>query len=213
MTRFIVIRHGQSEGNHNQVFQGQGEYPLTELGQKQASATADFLSNTEIHAFYASDLSRAKDTAKQIADRYRKPVVLCKRFRELDVGLWQGVRYDEVKNAYPKEWDLWLNDIGNSHCNGGESMRQMQHRASTAFDELANKHNNQTVCVVTHGAVIRSMTCIWNSLDITEMLQVEFFSNASISIVDYLDDNRKRIVVQNKHDHLENLVTEFPKTI
>lgn len=69
MTKLIFVRHGESDGNHLLRFIGQGDLPLTEKGRKQADLAAEYLKDEAIDAFFASDLSRAFETACRIAHR------------------------------------------------------------------------------------------------------------------------------------------------
>ena len=77
MTRFLFIRHGESDGNRYGLFTGQGDLPLTKLGHRQADAAAAYVAEqygNRIDGVYASDLARAWDTGKAAADRLGLPI-------------------------------------------------------------------------------------------------------------------------------------------
>lgn len=89
MTKLLFVRHGESIYNNASKFTGQKDIPLTELGEKQAEVTGKFLwENYPIDAVYSSDLSRAVNTAKPLADKLGLPIHTDPRFREIDLGEW-----------------------------------------------------------------------------------------------------------------------------
>ncbi|KAJ1498012.1 hypothetical protein HMI56_005256, partial [Coelomomyces lativittatus] len=82
--KLILVRHAESTINalRPRIVQGQSDPPLTELGKKQAYFLAHRLSKLNINCIYTSDLQRAVDTAKMIAEHHKKPILKDKRLRE-----------------------------------------------------------------------------------------------------------------------------------
>ena len=90
MIKFIIVRHGFSCGNKEKRFSGQLDVSLDEIGYSQAKSIAEYvLSNFSVDRIYSSDLSRAYDTVKPVADALGQDVVKCRELREVDVGLWR----------------------------------------------------------------------------------------------------------------------------
>jgi broad specificity phosphatase PhoE len=99
MTRFIVVRHGQTEWNVEARIQGQGDSNLTAEGRAQARAIAARLAAQPFDVLVSSDLGRAAETARAIAERCGKPIVLDARLRERHFGVGEGMTYEEVDSA------------------------------------------------------------------------------------------------------------------
>jgi alpha-ribazole phosphatase len=155
--KIILIRHGQTEWNALQKYQGHTDVQLNELGRKQATRVAEFLKEQEkFEALYSSDLSRARDTAEIIGSQINLPVFTDTRLRELSFGLWEGMTFSEVYEEYREKFDSWYNNTAEFKVPGGESFNQLVTRSMQALQEMAAKHNG-TVVVTTHGGVIMAV--------------------------------------------------------
>ncbi len=160
MTTLILVRHGQSETNPYGIFTGQLDVQLLELGVIQAEKTAEFIAeNYKVDKVYASDLKRAYLTGEIIAGKVGAKIIADKRFRELDAGIWQGMKYDEIGEKYPDAWGKWLNDIGNCRT-GKESIKEMGDRVCEGLCEIAEENEGKTVVIATHATPIRVATCL-----------------------------------------------------
>ena len=112
MVTFVIIRHGFSEFNKARKFTGQMDIPLDEAGFEQARETAAYvLKNYKIDAVYSSDLCRAVDTAKPIAKALSLPIKTSEKLREMNLGEWQGMGFDEVKEKYPEKFQSFLQSV------------------------------------------------------------------------------------------------------
>ena len=205
-TRFIVVRHGEAEGNIFRIFHGQYNSSLTDDGHKQAEKAAQFLKDYQIDHIYSSDLNRTYSTAEHIAKIKNLQIKKKEGLREICGGKWENVPWSDLPGLYPEVYGHWENDISKAHLPEGESVSQMFLRAKTAFDELAEEHPGETVCVVTHGTVIRSMLCLWQNLPLSAMQSMPWFDNASITIVDYSDEGYT-LVEEGINSHLEGIST------
>ncbi len=155
--RIILVRHGQTEWNLLQKYQGQTDIPLTDLGRKQAQAAGEYLSNTEkIEALYCSDLSRTRETAKIIGKNIDLQPECDSRLRELSFGLWEGLTFTEVYEKYPEEFNNWYKDTHKIKVPEGESFAQLVERVMKSVKEIMEKHT-KTVVIVTHGGVIKGI--------------------------------------------------------
>jgi len=102
MVRIVLIRHGYSTYNEKRLFSGQLDVPLNEIGERQADMTAAFvLENYPPSAIYSSDLSRAVRTVQPIADKLSLEIIKRRELREIDVGLWHNMSYEEVEERFP----------------------------------------------------------------------------------------------------------------
>src|SRR5262252_2076150 len=95
MTTLLLVRHGETDWNAEGRLQGHTDRPLSDFGRRQARALADELAGDSIVAVYASDLSRARETAEIVAAQLGLEVALDPRLREKDWGTWEGLTPEE----------------------------------------------------------------------------------------------------------------------
>jgi glucosyl-3-phosphoglycerate phosphatase len=153
----LVWRHGQTAWNAQRRFQGQLDIPLDEVGLEQAARAATLLAGFALSAIISSDLVRARETAQALADITGLPVPTDPRLREIDVGAWQGLTFEEVTARYPVEAANWR-DGGDGRRGGGESLVEVGARAVAAVDDaLTSLADDGTLVVVTHGAAGRAI--------------------------------------------------------
>jgi len=155
--KVILLRHGQTEWNALQKYQGQTDINLNDYGREQAATVAEYLKENEsIEAIYCSDLSRGRETAEIIARELQLPVRYDARWRELSFGCWEGLTYSEVCQQYPQEYDSWFKNTRQMQVPGGESFDDVLARSLPALHELAERHEG-TVLVVSHGGLIKTI--------------------------------------------------------
>jgi broad specificity phosphatase PhoE len=135
----LLVRHGETEWNRTRRFQGHADPPLNETGRGQARALAAELAGERIAFVYASDLARARETAEIIAAPHGLPVVVEPGLREIDVGSWMGLTREEVDG---RAWD-------------GETREAHSERVLGAILQIASRHEDGGVLIVTHGGSIR----------------------------------------------------------
>lgn len=215
MTRFLFIRHGESDGNRFRLFTGQGDLPLTELGHRQAEAAADYIAKTYgkgIDAVYASDLARAWDTGKAAADRLGLPIIPEKGLREIDSGDWEGVRFEELPDRFGEDFALWMTDIGRSRCTGGESVAELAQRVHDAVVRIAEENPGKTVLIATHATPIRTLQCRFAGVGLEGMQQIPWVPNASLTEAVY-DSGKWTAVHIGETCYLEGMRTNLPKDV
>ncbi len=212
-TRVLFVRHGESQGNVEEKFNGHINFDLTERGHAQAECTAQFLDAYPIDVIYASDLDRAFHTAEHTAKRKGLPVHPSKALREINGGAYEGMPYKDIINHFPKEFDVWLHDIGNSACPGGESVADLYTRVNNEVLRIVAENRGKNILIATHATPIRVMTCVWKGLPVSEMGQTSWVNNASVTIVDYDENNQPEIVAYNLADHIGELNTFLPKDV
>ncbi len=205
-TRFIMVRHGEADGNIIRIFHGQYNSNLTEDGHVQARRAADFLKNYKIDHIYSSDLKRTFSTARHIADGRNLEIKTDSRLREIDGGKWENVPWDDLPEMFPESYSHWENDIAKTKMPDGESIEEMFERTKKALSDISAMHPGETVCVVTHGTVLRALVCLWRGIPLSDMQKIPWFDNASITIVDYTE-NGYEIVEEGISSHLDGVST------
>lgn len=208
-TRLIFVRHGYSQANEKNIFAGITDVPLTELGKEQAVLTANYLSQYDIDVLYSSDLKRAVQTAQPIAEQTGLPIILNEKLREMDLGEWEELPFEAVVKNYPKEYDLWMTDVGNAAAPGGESIAELRKRIITAVEEITAKHRCKTVCVVTHAEAMRMLFWTWTE---KRLADIPYVPNSSVTVVEY-QKNRYRVVLDGFAEHLGDLTTRLPAIV
>lgn len=184
--KLLLIRHAQSLGNAEGRIQGQSEYPLSDLGRKQARVLGQRLwaEKWPLSAIYASDQSRAAETAELVAQPFCLPIVLDKRLREYDFGVLNGVIWQQVQVLYPEVWQTFYQEGRWAALPGEEGQGSFQTRLILAMDEIIARHeDDEAVAVVSHGG---SLGCILAYLlkSQTSRPHPFHFHNASLTIVE-----------------------------
>src|SRR5215218_5462156 len=149
-TRVLLIRHGQSEGNAAGLFGGHTATPLSARGRLQAEATARALSTEKITAIYSSDLPRAVETAMPLARLTGLEVELASAFRERDVGVMEGLTFEEAAGRHPEQYAALLRRDFDHVLLGGESYRQMLDRAAVQLDSAIRLHAGGRLALFSH---------------------------------------------------------------
>lgn len=158
MTHFVVVRHGETRWNLEQRIQGQGDSPLTETGRAQAEAIARRLAaERAFDALVSSDLGRALETSRPIAQATGREVRLDARLRERHFGIGEGLTYGEAGERFPGAFRGDGAIDPDYAIPGGESRRRFQERVARAFEALAAEHPGARLVVVTHGGVLATL--------------------------------------------------------
>jgi broad specificity phosphatase PhoE len=157
MPLLLLVRHGETAWNAEQRWQGHHEEPLSPKGRDQAQALAARMAREAPAALYSSDLTRARQTAEEIARAAGMEPHYDARWREVDVGEWLGLDPSEVEARYPEGYARWL--AGGTGWREGESYPEMAERALAAAREIVAAHEGAAapIVCVTHGGVIRSL--------------------------------------------------------
>jgi len=154
MTRLILWRHGNTDWNGANRVQGQTDTPLNELGRHQAARAAAVLAALHPDAIVTSDLSRAADTAAELATLTGLPARTDPRLRERHYGRWQGLTMTEIAERFPDEHARWR--AGEQSPGGGvESLDDLGKRVAQALQEAADRAPGGTTVLATHGGGAR----------------------------------------------------------
>lgn len=155
-TRFILVRHGQTEWNRVERFRGRADVPLNAAGLAQAAATGRRIAaEWQPAAVYASPLSRAVVTAEAIAAHFGLPVTRLDGLADIDYGDWQGLTPEEARGRWLDLVHAWYTAPATVQIPGGESLAALRARVMAAIRELAARHDGQTIALVSHTVVNR----------------------------------------------------------
>jgi 2,3-bisphosphoglycerate-dependent phosphoglycerate mutase len=157
MTQILLVRHGETLWNQQGRMQGQHDSPLTATGLHQARQLARRLAQTPFAALYSSDLGRAHQTARCIADETGHDIIAEQALRERNFGIFEGLTNAEIKLRYPEDYELFAKRDPHYVMAGGESAAQFMARVVATLDRIAATHNGDTIVVVTHGLVLDAL--------------------------------------------------------
>lgn len=213
MTTLLLIRHGQSEANLSRVFAGNYDAPLTELGLRQAEKTAEFITeNYKVDCVYASDLIRAFETGKTVANALNLPITPNGGLREIRAGKWEALPFDDIVIKFPEEYKKWREDIGNSSCPDGESVKALGERVMETLTEIAEENDGKTVIIATHATPIRVSRTLIEYGNLAPMQDVPWVSNASVTELIY-DNGKWSVGKVGQDSHLSDFRTNLPSNV
>jgi len=153
-TTIVLVRHGETDWNRDNRFQGHADPPLNERGLAQARALATELRDQAFTAAYTSPLRRAHDTAAILASELGLDPVPDPGLKEVDVGSWSGLTRDEVEAQFPEGYARWLK-YGHG-WDDGETYDDLGERVVGGLVRISTLHPESDVLAVTHGGPIRS---------------------------------------------------------
>ena len=153
--KLYLVRHGavQSPGEPRR-FIGQLDLPLNEEGTRQAEALAKILEDVPFSAIFCSDLKRSLDTARIIAKPHGLPCFSRPSLREISLGRWDGLTFEEVRRKHPEEFNARRMDIVHYQPPEGESFLDCALRVIPAFYEILNSTRGN-ILIVGHAGVNR----------------------------------------------------------
>ncbi|HEX3548505.1 MAG TPA: bifunctional RNase H/acid phosphatase [Mycobacterium sp.] len=200
-TRFLLLRHGQTELSTQRRYSGRGNPALTEIGRGQADAAAQYIgAKGGISAVITSPLERAYDTAARAAKALGVDVTVDDDLIETDFGAWEGLTFGEAAERDPELHRRWLRDTS-VRPPGGESFDSVAERVRRAQARIVAEHAGETVLVVSHVTPIK--TLLRMALDagpgILYRLHLDL---ASLSIAEFYPDGVASVRLVNQTSYL-----------
>ena len=198
MTRFFLIRHGETDWNAEGRVQGGGL--LNARGRRQAQALAQRLKEMTISAIYASPAERTGETADTLGQALEREVQTREDLRDLDFGRWQATTVEVARSQDADLVRRWMEAPHTVRFPGGESLADLRARVMSVIQKLQEQHPEQGVLVVTHDSPIRTIICAVLDLDDSHHQQVRA-DLGSLTIVDIRQGN-STVVAVNDTCHL-----------
>lgn len=155
--RLIVIRHGETDYNRQQRYQGTIDIPLNALGRRQAADAIDYLSLQGVNRIVASPQSRAWQTAEIIAEGLNLNVESSSLVVERNLGKFEGKTRAEVMTEMPDAAKRQATRQFHQSPEDGESLFELAQRASATVDWLQREPHQPVVLLVSHGAFLRAL--------------------------------------------------------
>jgi len=174
ITRFILVRHGQTAWNRDIRFRGREDLYLDETGKQQAWAVAQAVAQRYTPAaLYCSPLIRTYQTAEAIAQATGVSPTPHEGIIDIDYGDWQGLSPAEVSTRYGSLYDDWLQRPHTVLIPQGETLAQVRARVWPVLLELIGRHVDQTIVLVGHQTVNKVLLCAVLGLDDSAFWTIE----------------------------------------
>ncbi|HOO57363.1 MAG TPA: histidine phosphatase family protein [bacterium] len=158
MTRIFLVRHGKTVFNKETTFRGVLDVPLNDVGKEQAALTGRAMSGIPMDVIKTGPLSRAFDTAAEIALHQEAKPVPEEAFNDLDFGRWQGLTLSEVEETEPELLHRWQSEPQSVRLPGGESIEDVSARSVAALDKLVEENEGKNILIVSHRVVIKLLS-------------------------------------------------------
>jgi broad specificity phosphatase PhoE len=206
-TKVFLIRHGVTDWHRDGKLLGQRDIPLNDDGRAQAERAAEGLDGIPIAEVISSPLLRALQSAEAIGERVGIEVARDPRLTDLRVGKWEGRPYDDI--AATEEYQSYLADPLTQRIPGGESLGEVQRRATAAIEQaLADNPSGDAIAVVTHAGVIRILLAHYLGSAAGNYHRIRV-SPGSISVLSFADDRElPRVLAVNWCPSLANITSD-----
>lgn len=206
MTRVILLRHCQSEGNLEGYFQGRIDTGITDTGKKQIELVAQRLKDEKIDMIISSPLKRAYLTAQGVNKYHNVPLLIDDNITEIDAGCLSGKYIKDISEQYPEDMYYWWNEPYKFNPHNGESMKDVFKRVYKALNDIIIKNSGKTVCIVSHGCAIRCMMCHAHHTPLEEINNISWGTNTAVNIIECNSlDNDVKIITEFDSEHLSSL--------
>jgi len=196
--KLILVRHGETDSNVQEVVQGQLPVPLNSKGLEQARKVGLRLKAEKIDVIYSSDLERAKQTTAEIARFHKIPLIYSVLLRERKFGKLEGMpssEYKKLRDSSGLQRHLYRPPRG-------ESYSDIDKRVKRFLSMIRKKHENQNVLIVSHGGVIRIFVALLTKRPLEKIFDLEMHRNTAVSVIELTRGSPPKIHYLNSTEHL-----------
>lgn len=199
--KIILVRHGETSWNKEQIFRGRKDIKLNRNGIIQAKRLGKYFANIRIDTIYSSPLNRALFTAKEIAKHHNLKVKISKELIDFNFGSWEGHTHEEIKKKYPQLYKLWRSKPEKLKIPKGEAVSRLRKRLKGFLNDLTKKSFNQTIILVSHRVVLKMLILIALGIGADYFWLIKL-DTGSVSILEYLPERKFILTNLNNTGHL-----------
>jgi broad specificity phosphatase PhoE len=196
----LLIRHGRTHLNQQNVYAGWSEAPLDEAGREQAASLGRRLASVPLAAVYSSPLLRALQTAEAIVAGQPLKLEAREELAELKMAGWQGLGEREIAKRFPVEWQAWCRSPAALDCPHIESLSAAARRVRPLISEVARRHAGGAVAIVTHEAIVRLVVLISLGLDLHHYRSFRVMPG-SLSILQWRPNGAQLVLLDDTSHH------------
>ena len=183
----ILVRHGQSEWNEQNLFTGWKDPGLTELGIKEAKNAGSLISDKGIQfdEMFTSMLVRAQDTGAIILDSINQqniPITKNKALNERNYGSLAGLNKDDARKKWGEEQvHIWRRSFDIPPPEG-ESLKDTAERVLPYFHEyiMPKVIQGLSILVAAHGNSLRALIMELDLISSEDIVKLEIPTGAPI---------------------------------
>lgn len=183
--RIVWLRHGEVDESFHETFGGTIDMGLSKTGERQAEIVSRYLESVSpIDTIYSSPMRRVRETLRPFLETETSPEpVITSNLREVDFGVWTGLKWEEVSDQHGASAFDWLKHLESESIPEAERIPDFRNRVEETLEEIRGLGVGKTHLVVCHGGVIRmGLSLLLNiPLVATERFEVDY---ASLSVVD-----------------------------
>jgi len=195
-TRIHLIRHGEVAGAGAPRYNGHSDVPLSQRGVEQYHGLKSRFDSIDVSACYSSDLTRCRTGADILGSHLGLVPFIEPSLRELNIGIWEGMTWDEIKGQWPQEWEERLADIVSYRVPEGENLLDLQARVIPVLDRIVTSHKGEEVLVVAHGGANRVILLDAIGAPLSAFFNIEQ-NYCCYNIIDYFSDGNKVVKLLN----------------
>ena len=209
MTTIYLIRHAEAEGNVYRRCHGVYDSLLTPKAYEQLPYLAARFEPVHLDAVYASNLYRARHTARAIADAKGMQVIIRPALHEIDMGDWEDKTWAILPRLYPEDFAVWRGRPWECRVPGGETVMQAGDRVLDELHRIARQRAGQTLAVVSHGSAIRSLLCRVLGLPPEQVGDIGWGDNTCVAKLLFDENGGVRAAYWNDASHLPEALSTF----
>jgi phosphoserine phosphatase len=202
-----IVRHGESEWNRLNLYQGQQDSPLSELGLRQVASLGLALRNETFDVIYTSPLQRAAQTAAAVHAHHRHvPLETERALMEISHGDWEGRPAAEIARDFAADLHEWKHRPTRSQMPNGESFSNVLKRVLDFREALQRRHHGQRVLVASHDVICKILIADALAMPMDRINRI-WVANTSVTRIDYHDDPPYLIALADA-SHLADLAVD-----
>lgn len=190
--RLDLLRHGETTLSH--TLRGHTDDELTENGWLQMQSTIQqyVAGGTNWDVIFSSPLQRCQAFAINLAEQLEIPLQLNMHIKEMYFGDWEGISTQSIYENEPELLANFWQFPTKYHAPNGESLEQFLQRVQVGFDEIHTQmkiHQWNRALVVTHGGVIKLLTCLARHKHLNDLLKMSAELGQLYSVKMYKNDS------------------------
>ena len=188
-TRLYLIRHGETSSAQGGRCYGQTDLPLSEKGREQMALLANRLSGIQPPPcrLYCSDLARSRESAGVLAGKWGLDPIVFPELREIDMGLWEGLSFEEINRLFPGETVEWATGSSDFRFPQGENLHDLEARVLRIHQKIISENRDGGLAIVGHAGPNRIILCQALGVPLAHLWRLGQ-DYGGLSIIDYHGD-------------------------
>lgn len=200
--KILLIRHGKTDLNSKERYQGKTDLPLNKDGSSQIRKLKPRLTKLNLEVIFTSPAKRSRETCEILFKHKQIPIVVHAGLTEIDFGAWEKLTYNEIKKRLPTQLAKWENNPFKHATPEGETMKNVLNRLSKLYQEILQQHRGKTIALVGHGGSFNILLC--HLFEIVAKAKWQFrLSTASLSEILVYSNNQTVLTLFNDISHLK----------